>query len=246
MMLSHTLHFLEPQTHSARVIVLIVSVLVGGACASQPAARATGGPSAGGEAWSPALVDTLVRLGREDQSGRAALAQASAAQDTATLFGTLRADTARSLWLRRVVREHGWPTRASVGDSAAHGAWLILQHSSRGAAAVRSGAVHRSGARPPRPAPALRIAIRRGRRAIGAGPDRRSPTARRPACGGGAAADGGVRADARRDLPAPRRVATRPLITRVATRANLVKAAQLVLKANRVPAVPCDVLLPIA
>jgi hypothetical protein len=129
MMLSHTLHSLEPQTYSARVIVLTVSVLVGGACASQPAARATGGPSAGGEAWSPALVDTLVRLGREDQSGRAALAQASAAQDTATLFGTLRADTARSLWLRRVVREHGWPTRASVGDSAAHGAWLILQHS---------------------------------------------------------------------------------------------------------------------
>ncbi|HSU14104.1 DUF6624 domain-containing protein [Longimicrobium sp.] len=112
-----------------RLITFIAACLVGGACAAQPGARAATGPSAGAGAWSPALVDTLVRLGREDQDGRAALAQAAAAGDTATLKQSLRADSARSLWLRRVVREHGWPTRASMPDTAAHVAWLILQHS---------------------------------------------------------------------------------------------------------------------
>lgn len=116
-------------TADSRLIVLIVSVLAGVACAVQGAPHATGSPSAGVHAWSAVLVDTLVRLGREDQSGRAALAQAAATQDTATLFQSLRADTARSLWLRSVVREHGWPTRGSAGDSASHAAWLILQHS---------------------------------------------------------------------------------------------------------------------
>ena len=112
----------------ARLVVLIVGALAAGACAARPGARAAGGPSARPAAWSPALADSLLRLGREDQDGRAALAQAAAARDTATLFRMMRADSARSLWLRRVVRERGWPARASVGDSAAGVAWLILQH----------------------------------------------------------------------------------------------------------------------
>lgn len=114
---------------SVRPITLIVAGLVCGACAAQPHARGAATPSAGAGGWSTALVDTLVRLGREDQEGRAGLAQAAAAGDTATLKQSLRADSARSLWLRRVVREHGWPTRAGMADSAAHVAWLILQHS---------------------------------------------------------------------------------------------------------------------
>jgi hypothetical protein len=117
------------QSCSGRFVVLIATLFLGGACASRPGARPAGGPPAGAEGWSPALVDTLVRLGAEDQDGRAALGQAAATGDTATLLRTLRADSARSLWLRRVVREHGWPTRASMADSAAGAAWLILQHS---------------------------------------------------------------------------------------------------------------------
>jgi hypothetical protein len=116
------------QRRSARLILLIVGSMVCGACAARPAVRAGGSPSARAGAWIPALADTLLRLGREDQDGRAALAQAAAARDTATLFRVMRADSARSLWLRRVVRERGWPARASVGDSAAAVAWLILQH----------------------------------------------------------------------------------------------------------------------
>jgi hypothetical protein len=79
--------------------------------------------------WSPALVDSLARFGSEDQRGRDALGQAVTANDTAVLFPTMRADSARSRWLRRVVRERGGPARGSMADSAAQAAWLILQHS---------------------------------------------------------------------------------------------------------------------
>ncbi len=96
--------------------------------ARTPAPTSADAPAPAG-AWTAALADTLLRLGREDQDGREALARAAAAGDTATLRRSLRADSARSLWLRRAVREHGWPTRASMADSAAHVAWLILQHS---------------------------------------------------------------------------------------------------------------------
>jgi hypothetical protein len=113
----------------SQVTVLLLSVLAGVACGLQPTVGVTDSPSSGGQSWSPALVDTLERLGREDQSGRAALAHAAAAQDTAALFRSLRGDTARSLWLRRTVRERGWPTRTHAGDNASHAAWLILQHS---------------------------------------------------------------------------------------------------------------------
>jgi hypothetical protein len=79
--------------------------------------------------WDASRLDTLVRLGREDQAGREALAQAAAAQDTATLFASLRADSARTRWLREAVARDGWPSRTSAGDSAQQAAWLILQHS---------------------------------------------------------------------------------------------------------------------
>jgi hypothetical protein len=78
--------------------------------------------------WTARLVDTLVRLGREDQEGREGSARAVAANDTGTLLRTMRADSARSRWLRRTVAERGWPARSVVGRDAARSAWLILQH----------------------------------------------------------------------------------------------------------------------
>lgn len=79
--------------------------------------------------WPTNLADSLLRLGVEDQQGRNALAQAAAAQDTATLFATLRADSARSRWLKQQVAQFGWPQAAQSSDSAVQAAWLILQHS---------------------------------------------------------------------------------------------------------------------
>jgi len=112
----------------ARLFMLTAAGIIAGACASRPGAHPAG-PSAGAAGWSAALADTLLRMGREDQAGREALPRAAAAGDTATLRQSLRDDSARSVWLRRVVRGHGWPTRASTPDSAADAAWLILQHS---------------------------------------------------------------------------------------------------------------------
>ena len=70
-----------------------------------------------------------MQLGRDDQRGRAALGQAAAAHDTATLARAMAADSARSRWLRRAAAAYGWPTRTGAGVEAAHAAWLILQHS---------------------------------------------------------------------------------------------------------------------
>ena len=79
--------------------------------------------------WAAPQVDTLIRLGREDQEGRGALAQAMVRQDTAVMLASMRADSAHTRWLRTAVARYGWPIRSSVGDSAATSAWLILQHS---------------------------------------------------------------------------------------------------------------------
>lgn len=108
--------------------MLLVSSTVG--CASRAASNgAKADASTPATGWMPAQVDTLLRLGREDQEGRNDLARALAAKDTAVLFASMRADSARTRWLRGAVVLHGWPRRADAGDSAAKSAWLILQHS---------------------------------------------------------------------------------------------------------------------
>ncbi len=109
----------------ARLAVLLSLVQFSGGCVSRVAAPASSAPSRLIAQWTPELADTLKQLGREDQEGRDELS----AEDTASLFRTMRADSVRSLWLRRLAQENGWPTRATVGDSAAEAAWLILQHS---------------------------------------------------------------------------------------------------------------------
>lgn len=96
-------------------------LLAGGGCTSQPSARA--------DEWNAVLADSLAQIGREDQDGREKIAQAIASNDTGTIFRMMRADSARSRWLRGAVQARGWPARATVGDSAAAAAWLILQHS---------------------------------------------------------------------------------------------------------------------
>ncbi len=37
-------------------------------------------------------------------------------------------DEENTLWLREVVKGHGWPKRSDVGDKAANAAWLLVQH----------------------------------------------------------------------------------------------------------------------
>jgi hypothetical protein len=117
-------------TPSLRALLASVVVAIGACSSSTPDASAGSDTNAGlVTRWDASRVDTLLRLGREDQAGREALAQAAAAQDTATLSAALRADSARTRWLRAAVARGGWPARSRVGDGAQQAAWLILQHS---------------------------------------------------------------------------------------------------------------------
>lgn len=99
-------------------ILLAAGAFVCASCASE-----------GSNGWRQSAVDSLVVLGHQDQEGREKIAQAVVAQDTAFIFASMRTDSARSRWLRAEIQKNGWPTRASVGDSASNAAWLILQHS---------------------------------------------------------------------------------------------------------------------
>lgn len=118
---------------SAGALALLLSGMFAGCDSapkdSSPAPPSTVPDSAVSETTIDAVRDTLIRRGREDQDGREVIPRALAANDTATLLRMMRADSARSRWLRAIVKRDGWPTRAAYGDSAAKAAWLILQHS---------------------------------------------------------------------------------------------------------------------
>ena len=118
--------------NSRRAFTLVVAVvgMIAPACARDASnQRAPDSASTPNGRWDAAHRDTLLRLGREDQDGREDLAKAAVAQDTGVLFAMIRADSARTRWLRAAVAQRGWPTRSSPRDSAPTAAWLILQHS---------------------------------------------------------------------------------------------------------------------
>jgi hypothetical protein len=116
------------RTVLVRAFLLVVVGTVFTACRSTPAAQpATDNLRT--NPWNAALADTLTTLGVADQDGREHFAEWIAANDTATIFRVMRADSARSRWLRQAVTQHGWPGRAVAGDSAVMAAWLIVQHS---------------------------------------------------------------------------------------------------------------------
>jgi hypothetical protein len=119
--------------HARRVrrSLLPIAALVVGACTpgAQDASNRSEQSATPAAGWHAARVDTLLRLGREDQAGREELARAAAAPDTATLFASMRADSGRTRWLRTAVARDGWPSRTTAGDSAQQAAWLIVQHS---------------------------------------------------------------------------------------------------------------------
>jgi hypothetical protein len=83
----------------------------------------------GAPARDSALRNELLRLAIEDQNGRQDLMTAIARNDTATLFRSMRADSAHTRRLRQIVDQSGWPTSALVGRDGVGAAWLIVQHS---------------------------------------------------------------------------------------------------------------------
>ncbi len=85
-------------------------------------------------ALSPALAafrTELVKYGAEDQAIRDTIVQmmqGTRATDTAVIGRQSRGDLIRATWLAGRVAELGWPKRTMVGDTAAEGAFYIVQH----------------------------------------------------------------------------------------------------------------------
>ncbi|MEV7332156.1 DUF6624 domain-containing protein [Micromonospora sp. NPDC093244] len=113
----------------SRVAVTLVGLLILAACdtAPEPAGRPTGGTtpttppapssaSASPVAFDKALHDELIAMLERDQADREGSPQAES-------------DQARTARLKDIVRAHGWPTFALVGEDGGNAAWAIAQHS---------------------------------------------------------------------------------------------------------------------
>jgi hypothetical protein len=66
-------------------------------------------------------------MAREDQDVRQGLGPETMA-DTAFLGRMARTDSAHSRRLKALVEAHGWPNTRAVGEEAAEGAFLVVQH----------------------------------------------------------------------------------------------------------------------
>jgi hypothetical protein len=84
--------------------------------------------------WSPGdpacfptdFRDELIVRARKDRDARnALLANVSSKPLHAA---TLAIDRENTDWLRRIIRQCGWPRRSDLGEQAAHDVWLIAQH----------------------------------------------------------------------------------------------------------------------
>jgi hypothetical protein len=98
------------------------------------------GPSA------PELRDELLRRVKQDQEARSAITTwfkehgpvedsnaAGLSDEHKQAFQKIASrvkeiDAENTKWLKRVVREHGWPTYSLVGEDGAGAAWLLVQH----------------------------------------------------------------------------------------------------------------------
>lgn len=75
----------------------------------------------------PALARELHAMAVKDQEVRRAF-MAAAKQDDEAYKPVQRVDDANLARLKRIVRQHGWPTAALVGSAGVGDAWLLAQH----------------------------------------------------------------------------------------------------------------------
>lgn len=83
------------------------------------------------------LQRDLLRLAAEGEAERAQLRAAVLSEDFGYLRRFLASDSLRTEWLKVVVAERGWPSRAAVGEAGVKAAWSLLQHSADGAFQAR-------------------------------------------------------------------------------------------------------------
>lgn len=68
----------------------------------------------------------LIERADRDQAARQSLPPGHGYADYERIVAPV--DAANAAWLRAIVAEHGWPGETLVGPSAAHAAWLLVQH----------------------------------------------------------------------------------------------------------------------
>jgi hypothetical protein len=75
------------------------------------------------------LREELLRRRDADQAARSALAMG----EEGALARAQAIDDDNAAWMRSVTATWGWPGRSLVGETAAHAAWLLVQHADRDA-----------------------------------------------------------------------------------------------------------------
>jgi hypothetical protein len=82
-------------------------------------------------AKDPALRDEIIKRVDADQEARRALF-ANGQQPTPEKLEKLKQiDEDNTRWLKGVLAQHGWPGKTLVGERAAQGVWLMVQHADR-------------------------------------------------------------------------------------------------------------------
>ena len=71
----------------------------------------------------------LLGLASDDQEDRKGLSDAIKTNDREYEKRLMEKDAARTLRLKAIIADQGWPTAAVVGTDGVNAAWLVLQHS---------------------------------------------------------------------------------------------------------------------
>jgi len=78
-------------------------------------------------AQKPELRDELLSMVEEDQAARRAAGQAGF-KDAAANERMRAIDVRNTARMKEIIAQVGWPTKTLVGERAAQGAWLLVQH----------------------------------------------------------------------------------------------------------------------
>lgn len=106
----------------------LAATLAFAACADDERTRSDGSVTAGKTTpWTPELAEELRAMGVVDQEVREGFGPETVG-DTAVTGRMVRADSANSRRLRKLVEKHGWPRSSDIGREAAQAALLIVQH----------------------------------------------------------------------------------------------------------------------
>jgi len=84
--------------------------------------------------WDKTLTAELLRRVSEDQTLRnqqMVSLQEGLPVDSSLLARIVAVDSANTAWLESTVASHGWPAQSTVGQEAASGAFLLVQHATR-------------------------------------------------------------------------------------------------------------------